>query len=426
MSAPFRRRSVATVCLIMCGVTRVVTPAGSALFARRRATPCVEIAAPAAFTRRPSWAKSSVARQVKYMVRARRERLLHQLAKLGYSGLVDLALSRSAVVPVDRKVVASRALAAFHGYSNEPAEAAAIQELKDLLDSSADSQAIVNEVYKRFVAANGPEQTDLTAFLISAADRKAIPATVMTILLDKMRGALVRHDDAFMNTEYARILAHAMGEVPVESRPLVYRLIGMVAARVTPLASSTAEMYTVLARDGLDTPAMFQQIQAQASAAAPYKPQNPNVIAEPLPGMAIVVGHGPWIEALAVAGANRPLPTESIRVLEDHANDPLFREPIVRALVHQPKWLKQQCWENSCSRVFAAFAGDSTSRQLASDVLAEQLASLPRAEFLVALERLRKDRETEIEPEIRIALGLTAINAQIDRVREPRVGSELF
>lgn len=80
--------------------------------------------------------------------------LLHQLATLGYGGLVDFALSRSAMLPVGRKVVASRALAIFHGYSNVPAEAAAIQELKDLLDSSVDSQAMVNEVYKRFVAAN--------------------------------------------------------------------------------------------------------------------------------------------------------------------------------------------------------------------------------------------------------------------------------
>jgi len=352
--------------------------------------------------------------------------LLNELGELGYGGLVHLALSRVAATPVDKKSAASQALSAFHGNSAEPAEAAAIRQLKDSLDSSASSQAIVEETYKRFVAVGGPEQSDLTGFLIAAADKKALPPSVMAILLDKAREVVARHDGEFMDTEYARILAHAMGEVPVASRPLVYRVIDTAAARVTPIASSTAEMYTALGRQGLDTPAMFERIVAEASAAPPYQPQNPGVVAEPLPGMSIVVGYGPWLEALAVLGADRPLAREAIGVLEKHANDPTLRDVIVRALARQPALLDQQCWKTSCSRMLKAFPKDGAKRQLASDILAEELASLPRGEFLAALEGLRKEQASETEPEVRIALGLATINAQLARVRTTPVGSQLF
>jgi hypothetical protein len=248
----------------------------------------------------------------------------------------------------------------------------------------------------------------------------------MAILLDKARKAVARHDGEFVDTEYARILAHAMGQVPLESRPLVYRLIDTVAAGVTPVASSTAEMYTALGRQELETPAMFQEIVAEASAAPPYQPQNPGVVAEPLPGLSIVVGHGPWLEALAVLGMDRPLTPQAIKILENHANDPSLRDVIFRALVRQPPWLSQECWKTNCSRMLKAFPEDGAKRQLASDLLAEKLASLPRGEFLAALEQLRKERASESEPEVRIALGLATINAQLARVRTTPIGSQLF
>jgi len=270
---------------------------------------------------------------------------LTDLGKLGYGGLVHLALSRAAATPDNKKAEASHALSAFHGNSGEPAEAAAIRQLKDSLDSSPGSQAIVEEVYKRFVAVGGPEQSDLTGFLTAAADKKALPPSVMTILIDKAQKAVARRNGEFVDTEYARILAHAMGQVPAASRPLVYRLIDTVTAGVTPMASSTAEMYTALGRQGLDTPAMFERIVAQAKAAPPYQPQDPGVVAEPLPGLSIVVGYGPWLEALAVLGADRTLSRQPIEVLEKHANDPTLHDEIVRALAHQPAVLNQQCWK---------------------------------------------------------------------------------
>jgi hypothetical protein len=51
---------------------------------------------------------------------------------------------------------------------------------------------------------------------------------------------------------------------------------------------------------------------------------------------------------------------------------------------------------------------------------------LPRGEFLAALEQLRKERASESEPEVRIALGLATINAQLARVRTTPIGSQLF
>jgi hypothetical protein len=352
--------------------------------------------------------------------------VLNKLSELGYSGLVYPALSRAAVTPVDKKSAALLAFSAFHGHSHELAESTALREIKDTLDSSPASQAIVAEVYNRFVAVGGPEQTDLTAFLIAAADKKALPPSVMTILLTKAQEAVARRDGKFMDLEYARILAHGMSQVPVPSRPLVYRLIDLVVSTVTPISSFTAEMYCALGRQRLDTPAIFQRIVAEASAAPPYQPQNPALVAEPLPGMSIVVGYGPWLEALAVIGAERPLSPQAISILESHANDPTLREIIFRALLHQPAWNNQQCWKASCNATLKAFPENAVRRQLTSDLLAEKLSTLPRGAFLPALEELRKERASETEPEVRIALGLATINAQLARVRTTPVGSQLF
>jgi len=351
---------------------------------------------------------------------------LNHLGELGYGALVHLALARASDAPSDRKLAAAGALEAFHGNSAEPAEAAAIHQLKDALDSSPASQAIVGETYKRFVEAGGSEQSDLTAFLIGAADKRAIPSSVMTILLEKVREAVARHEGEFMDREYARILAHAMSQVPDSSRSVVYKLIDKVAASVTPLASSTAEIYAALGRQHLDTPAMFQRIVAEAASAPPYQPQAPEVVSEPLPGMSIVIDHGPWLEALAVVGVNRTLTQDAVGVLERHADDPTFRDVIVRALVHQTAWHGWNCWKTSCGRILEASPDNAAKRQLVSDLLTEELAGVPRAEFVKAMDELRKERETEIEPEIRIALGLVMINAQLARVHTTPVGSQLF
>jgi hypothetical protein len=68
--------------------------------------------------------------------------VLDQLVKLGYGDLVHLALSRVATTEADKRSAQSHALSAFHGQSSEPAEAAALRQLKDSLDSTTASQAV--------------------------------------------------------------------------------------------------------------------------------------------------------------------------------------------------------------------------------------------------------------------------------------------
>jgi len=71
-----------------------------------------------------------------------------------------------------------------------------------------------------------------------------------------------------------------------------------------------------------------------------------------------------------------------------------------------------------------AFPKDGAKRQLASDLLAEKVVSLLRGDFLAALEGLRKERASETELAVRIALGLATINAQLARGRTTPVGSQ--
>jgi hypothetical protein len=142
--------------------------------------------------------------------------------------------------------------------------------------------------------------------------------------------------------------------------------------------------------------------------------------------LSIVVGYGPWLEALAIVAARRPVPGEAIEILERHVVDPSLRDTILRALVRQTHELNQSCWETSCSRLLKRFAKDSGKRQLAADILSEKLAGLPRGVFVAAVNQLRRQRLSELEPEIRIALGAAIVNAQLARVRTTPIGSQLF
>jgi hypothetical protein len=142
--------------------------------------------------------------------------------------------------------------------------------------------------------------------------------------------------------------------------------------------------------------------------------------------LSIVVGQGPWLEALAVLAADRPIAPQEIEILERHANDPSLRDEIVHALSRQAGLFDQECWKTTCSRELGAYPGDGGMRQLVSDVLAERLAALPHAEFIVALDKLREERASDTEPEVRIALSLVRINAQLARVRTIPTGSQLF
>jgi hypothetical protein len=176
-----------------------------------------------------------------------------------------------------------------------------------------------------------------------------------------------------------------------------------------------------LARRQLETPAMFQRIVDNAGMAAPYSPENPTAIAEPLPGISIIVGYGPWLEALSAVGALRALTPQAIVILERHAEDPALRGPIVRALAHQERYQSIDFVP-----LLRSYPKDSAKRALTVDILAERLATLPREQFLPILQKIRQERSATIEPEIRIALGLLAINAQLARVRTTSYGDWQF
>lgn len=307
-----------------------------------------------------------------------------------------------------------------------PDEAQALIQIKNLLDVSVVSQTIVDTVYQRFVTAGEPESVYLTGFLIVAANKRAIPPSVMTILLTKAQEAITKKNGSFMAGEYARILAHAMSQVSMESRTLVYELIEQVTTQRSPMSSTLAEIYTTLIRQGFATENMLQHILQQARSAPPYKPHNPDMVMEPLPGLAIIIGYGPWLEALAVLGTLKHLSPEAIEILEARASDPALRDTIISALSNQPKWANQTCWKSSCIKMLKSISQDSNKRQLATRIMAENLSKLTHADFLTALKALEEERAAEIEPEIRIALGSLRITSQLARVRTIPIGSRLF
>ena len=126
-----------------------------------------------------------------------------------------------------------------------------------------------------------------------------------------------------------------MGQLSEADRPAAFGLIEKVASGVTQVSTTTAEMYGVLGRQELDPPGMLSKVEAQAFKAKPYTPDNPNVVAEPAPGLAIVVGPGPWLAALAEYGRTRRLPDRDVALLREHVADPSLRDLIVPTLVRQ-------------------------------------------------------------------------------------------
>lgn len=350
--------------------------------------------------------------------------VLEALGAAGYDPLARLALHR--VLAVTGQLPAAfvnEILAGFHGDPREASQAEALGLLRAGLDGSPQALRIVQTVHQRFVQAGQPEHTHLTAFLITAAQKRSLPPVVIGWLLGKARQALARDSDEFMDSEYARILSHGLGQLMQDSQTLVYQLVERIHARRPPMSSAMAEIYVALAGQRLETNAMFKWIVERASAAKPYQPTQVEL---PLPGLQIVVGPGPWLYALAILGSQRELPTEAVNVLEQHAADPALRDVIVRALLHQPAWLAHRCWEVGCRRVLADHERLSAQRGLMVDIVAEALGKVPRVVFLQAMQALDAERQREREPELRIALGQIRVTAQQARVRLSRLDGMAF
>ena len=344
--------------------------------------------------------------------------VLTGLAAAGYSPLAQRALNGVlAATARPEAALVDAALAQFRGDPSDSSESAALQRLRQGLDGSMAALRVVEAVQQRFVQAGQPEHTDLTAFLITAGDRRSIPPAVIETLLQKAREALARDQDVFMDSEYARILAHGITQVPEPSRALVYQLIERVGTTRPPMSTTMAEIYSTLARQRMATDAMVQRIIERASAA---KPRQTNVAQGPVPGLVIIVGPGPWLYALGVLGTTRELPESALMVLEAHAGDPGLEAIIVRAFLNQPGWSKHQCWKTGCRRVLAEAAHAADRRALWVSLMSASLAQAPREEYLRAMQILDAERRDELEPELRIALGQVRVNATQARVAPRR------
>jgi hypothetical protein len=67
------------------------------------------------------------------------------------------ALGKVAKTLEEKKVVAVRSLAAFHGDCEEPAQATVLRQFEESLDSSSLSQSLVQQAYDRLVHFAGAE-----------------------------------------------------------------------------------------------------------------------------------------------------------------------------------------------------------------------------------------------------------------------------
>lgn len=346
------------------------------------------------------------------------------LAAQGYSDILDEARVRAASFAPSAGA-ASRSLLAFRGDPNEPAQGQALEAIMAGLDGSPASKATADEVYGRFVAAGNRMNGYLSRFLIVAANTRSMSPSLVGLLLAEVRASLEKPERDYFDSDLARVMSHDMGLVPEGQRGPVYRLIALVAADVTPKSGSTAEMYAALARQGLDRPGMLAATSRQAALAPPYRPgaEDPGA---GLPGMTIVVGHGPWIAALAEFGRTRRLSTADVAVLRAQLDDPTLHNLILPALVAQEpappagadpvvRWVEG----------LAACTTDSAARRLRRDVITSMLAAMPRARYIDYLGRLRAARAVGTEPEVRVALGEIMSDATYRRVRPPTTGLQL-
>jgi hypothetical protein len=275
----------------------------------------------------------------------------------------------------------------------------------------ARSEAIVDGVYKRTDQAGSLDSGSLSRFLVTAADTRAHSPSLVARLVKDGDATLAKSERDFSDSRRVRILSHAMSQVVPVNRPAIYRLIKLCSKDATPMAGSSAEMYTALGRQELDRPGMLGKVSLQARKAAPYAPEDAAAANSPLPGTTIRVGYGPWLTALAQYGRARRLSEDDVAQFRVHLEDPSPHEIIVKAPVY---------WEGLrgggplladwIASLSAKLRNDS-DRRVREDMIAGELASMPRPRFLEAIHRLRGAQEMSTEPEIRYALGGTISNA---------------
>jgi len=351
--------------------------------------------------------------------------LLQALSGEGYAEVLGQGLSRVRDAQ-SRLGAAAEALQRFHGSPDDPKQGSAFETIITSLDDSAQSRELVARVIAAFVSAGAMPNSYYTRFLIAAGDARALPATVVGELVASARKRLEKADTDFEDSEYARILAHAMSQIDPAGREPALALIERVANSVTHMSMSTAEMYAALARQNLDSEGMLARVRERAAKARPFVPADPGVVTGPTPGMTIVVGPGPWIAALAMFGSNRKLGTEEIGILRAHVANPALRDLIVPALVRQEPEAPPDTIVSLWELRLAPLATDSRSRAIEQAIMAGYLAARPWPEFTRLAEQLQKKRAESLEPELRIAFGAIVVDAWIARSRVPPRGASLF
>jgi Caspase domain len=340
---------------------------------------------------------------------------LLELAKRGYFETAGGALARApGLNGTTRASLVELVLSRFKGDLNDPAQLEALHVLTWMLDGSASAKDMVGRVTATFQNSGSSQNTYLTKFWIDAADVRSLPASVVDDLVEKARAGVARTELEFFDNEVARVLAHAIADVPNDHRDVVYSLIDRVGASITPMSGTMAEIYGSLGRVGLDRPGMLEKVTTQLSAGLSRRSEAATNDDDKLPAMEITVGGtGPWAWALAAFGQHRMLSAEATDLLRRVAPVVQFKDDVEAAIAHQADFTGQ-CKDTLCIAPLTHSPTDSRFRDLGSDLLAISIARLPREKFEAAIAELGERRKVEVEPEARIALG-QAIAGSISR-----------
>lgn len=347
---------------------------------------------------------------------------LNALSRSGYAEVINLALSRVSST-AEARTIAVQQLSAFYGDPHVPAQRMALEAIIESLDDTQRSKSTVDEAVAMFQTAGNGESSDLTHLLIAAADTDALSTKLLDQLITAAKRSLEKNQRDFPDAERARVLSHAMRSVPLTDRPSIYALIDLVAKDVTPMSSATAEMYAALGRQKLDRPGMLEHVANQARFAQANSHGSSNTATEPMPGMTILVGRGPWVLALAEYAQNRILPDADVAILRKHLTDPALRHVVIKALVKQERMrVPNASFTSWIDRLREART--ARERSMWQNIVSQDLGSMPRSAYLAAIKTIRASRDEEREPEIRIALGMVLAEAALLRIERQQTSLE--
>jgi hypothetical protein len=340
---------------------------------------------------------------------------LLELSKRGYFETAGAALARTPGLEGSiRASLAKTALSGFKADLFDPAQLEALHVLTSMLDGSTNAKDIVSTVTRVFKEKGSVQDSYLTKFWIDAADARALPPDVLGDLTEQAAAAANRQELEFFDNELARVLAHAMADVPEEKRGGVYRLIDRVGTSITPMSGTMAEIYGALGRNGCARPGMLEKVIGQLEQAASRRREEA-ADDDKLPAMQITVGGtGPWAWALAAFGQKEKLSPAAVGLLRRVALVVPFKIDVELAIVKQADFGARRKEDDPVASL-ANSPTDSQRRNLEADLLALAIARLPSENFNAAIAGLLQRRKDEVETEVRIALGQAVAGARSRR-----------